>query len=347
MFISSLWTGTLETGFTFSLDNWTTYPDALAQYGPQFVRSIVYGGRGDHDLLPDRLSRSPTRSRSAAAATRACCCSWSSPRSSPASCCGHQLEDHPRRRRHPVRAAQGPRAPAGRTSASWRRRSRWSPGITYNFLPFMTLPLYVVAREDRQPAGRGGEGPVRRAVAARRDDRRRRSSAACSAGGLGGGLRATTSSSWRVVGVVGGVVDRHVLPVRVVHPGHPAAVAAGRLRRLAPDVHPGHRRLRQRRAAGQPPDADDRQRHPEPVPRAATTTRPRPPCRFILMAGILVAVVVYARLLGTEELTSARMSDAGHGRRRRRQPAAPASAPSGSLRPLRPAPSTRPSRSST
>jgi spermidine/putrescine transport system permease protein len=44
MFISSFWSGTLETGFTFSLDNWTTYSDALARYEPQFLRSLVYGG---------------------------------------------------------------------------------------------------------------------------------------------------------------------------------------------------------------------------------------------------------------------------------------------------------------
>ena len=34
-------------------------------------------------------------------------------------------------------------------------------GITYNFLPFMALPLYVVARADRPAAARGGRGPLR------------------------------------------------------------------------------------------------------------------------------------------------------------------------------------------
>ena len=43
MFISSFWTGTLETGFTFSLANWTTYTSALDRYAPQFLRSLVYG----------------------------------------------------------------------------------------------------------------------------------------------------------------------------------------------------------------------------------------------------------------------------------------------------------------
>ena len=46
MFLTSLWTGTLEKGFDLTW-NWSTYGDALDQYGPQFLRSIVYGGRGD------------------------------------------------------------------------------------------------------------------------------------------------------------------------------------------------------------------------------------------------------------------------------------------------------------
>ncbi len=42
--IASFWSGTLETGFTFSLSNWTTYPDAFNRYQEQFFRSIVYAG---------------------------------------------------------------------------------------------------------------------------------------------------------------------------------------------------------------------------------------------------------------------------------------------------------------
>jgi spermidine/putrescine transport system permease protein len=44
MFLTSFWSGTLETGYTFSLDNWTTYATAIERYQPQFLRSIVYGG---------------------------------------------------------------------------------------------------------------------------------------------------------------------------------------------------------------------------------------------------------------------------------------------------------------
>jgi spermidine/putrescine transport system permease protein len=42
MFISSFWSGSLETGFTFSFDNYTNYTDALNQYAPFYGRSIVY-----------------------------------------------------------------------------------------------------------------------------------------------------------------------------------------------------------------------------------------------------------------------------------------------------------------
>jgi spermidine/putrescine transport system permease protein len=44
MFIASFWSGSLAKGFTFSLANWTTYTDALARYQEQLVRSISFAG---------------------------------------------------------------------------------------------------------------------------------------------------------------------------------------------------------------------------------------------------------------------------------------------------------------
>ena len=44
MFIASFWSGTLETGFEFSLANWTNYPDAISGSSAQFVRAILYAG---------------------------------------------------------------------------------------------------------------------------------------------------------------------------------------------------------------------------------------------------------------------------------------------------------------
>lgn len=43
MFASSFWSGTLESGFTFSLSNWVNYPNALGIYQEQYIRSLQYG----------------------------------------------------------------------------------------------------------------------------------------------------------------------------------------------------------------------------------------------------------------------------------------------------------------
>jgi spermidine/putrescine transport system permease protein len=43
MFASSFWSGKLESGFSFSLENWVNYPNALGTYQEQYVRSIPYG----------------------------------------------------------------------------------------------------------------------------------------------------------------------------------------------------------------------------------------------------------------------------------------------------------------
>ena len=84
MFTYSISTGSIETGFkmTFTLD---AYAEALDSFGKQFLNSILYGGVATHPDPRSSASRSPTRSPSAAAATRTCCCSWSSRRSSRAS----------------------------------------------------------------------------------------------------------------------------------------------------------------------------------------------------------------------------------------------------------------------
>jgi spermidine/putrescine transport system permease protein len=42
MFQSSLWSGSLEKGFEFSFDNYTNYTDALNEFGPIYLRSIMY-----------------------------------------------------------------------------------------------------------------------------------------------------------------------------------------------------------------------------------------------------------------------------------------------------------------
>jgi spermidine/putrescine transport system permease protein len=44
MLLTSFWSGTLETGYEFALSNISNYTDALAKYSAQFFRSILYGG---------------------------------------------------------------------------------------------------------------------------------------------------------------------------------------------------------------------------------------------------------------------------------------------------------------
>ena len=44
MLLTSFWSGTLETGYEFSLSNITNYTEALTKYSEQFGRSILYGG---------------------------------------------------------------------------------------------------------------------------------------------------------------------------------------------------------------------------------------------------------------------------------------------------------------
>ena len=44
MALSSLWAGSLEKGYVFSFSNWTNYSAALTRFEPQFLRSILYGG---------------------------------------------------------------------------------------------------------------------------------------------------------------------------------------------------------------------------------------------------------------------------------------------------------------
>ena len=137
-------------------------------------------------------------------------------------------------------------------------------GITYNFLPFMTLPIYVAlekvdirlveaAKDLYAGPWRPGGGIVGAVV--------------------GGGLAAVLGVifEWTplIMGVMGAgagaFIGWFLVSESFVRITFPLSLP-GRVRRVVADVHPGHRRLRQRRIPGQPGHADDRQRHPEQVP---------------------------------------------------------------------------------
>jgi spermidine/putrescine transport system permease protein len=44
MFVASFWSGSLESGFTFSLSNYSNYTEAISEYGKYYGRSIIYAG---------------------------------------------------------------------------------------------------------------------------------------------------------------------------------------------------------------------------------------------------------------------------------------------------------------
>ena len=233
MFLVSLWTGNIQDGFQQTW-NWGSTPRRSRSTGRGSpARSCTAGWPRSS---PSRsASRSPTRSRSAAAPTRTSCCSWSSPRSSRASCCGRSRG----RSSSPTTGiVLGPLKDAsGSCPADFQLLGTPAAviaGITYNFLPFMTLPLYVALEKiDRRLIEAAQDlyaGPWR----PRGHVRRRRS--------LGGVLgRRRRRRSWTTAPLAlahprsrsPAPIDRDVADQRGVHPGHAAARAAGHLRRVA------------------------------------------------------------------------------------------------------------------
>ena len=71
MFLTSFWSGTLESGYEFALSNITNYTAALQRFAPQFLRSLLYGGAATiltfaisyparlHDRVPRRALQEP------------------------------------------------------------------------------------------------------------------------------------------------------------------------------------------------------------------------------------------------------------------------------------------------
>ena len=264
MFISSFWSGSLETGFTFSFDNYTNYTNALDQFAPFYGRSIVYaaaatlltfliayplaytiafkGGRQKNLLL--FLVVAPFFTSFLLRTI-----SWKI-----------ILADSG--------LILGPLKDLGVVPEDFRLLA--TPiavisGITYNFLPFMTLPIYVALEKVDfrlvEAAKDLYAGPWRPGGGIVGGDRGRRAGR-----GPGRDLRVEPagdgrrSAPSRARSSAGSSISESF--VRVTFPLSLPGVFAG----LAADVHPGDRRLRQRRVPGQPGHPHDRQRDPEQVP---------------------------------------------------------------------------------
>jgi spermidine/putrescine transport system permease protein len=300
MFLTSLWTGTLEKGFDLTW-NWDTYTKALGQYGPQFLRSITYAGAA---TILTFLIAYPLAYTIAVKGGRyknlllflviapfftsflLRILSW-----------GLILGDDG--------VVLGPLKSAGLVSQDFRLLA--TPiavvsGITYNFLAFMTLPIYVSlekvdrrlveAAEDLYAGPWRPGGTIWGAVI----------------GAVTGVLLALAfAMAPLVLGVVGAALGALIGTflisqafVRVTLPLSLPGVFAGTLLTFIP-------------AAGDFINAEllgnpSTRMIGNVIQSRFLTLNDYPTASalsFLLMAGILVAVAVYARLLGTEELTSA------------------------------------------
>jgi spermidine/putrescine transport system permease protein len=302
MFVSSFWSGTLETGFSFSLDNWTTYPAAIERYGEQLERSVAFAGAatilaflvgfplayaiafrgGRYKALLLFLVIAPFFTSFLLRTV-----SWKI-----------ILGDDG--------LVLGPLKDLGVVDSGFRVLA--TPiavvsGITYNFLPFMTLPIYVALEKlDKRLIEAAQDlyaGPWR--------------PGGTIAGALvGAGTLALLAAIFGfnivfltlaggVAGVVVGTLFLSEAFVRVTLPLALPGVFAGTLLTFIPAMgdyvnaallgNPSTNMIGNVIQSRFLTNAD--------YPTAAALS-------FILMAAILAAVALYARLLGTESLTTGR-----------------------------------------
>ena len=303
VFLASFWSGSVERGYTFSLSNWTNYPDAIIPVLPHVGRSLLYsvvatvltfliayplaytiairGGRAKNLLL--FLVVAPFFTSFLLRTL-----SWKI-----------ILSDNG--------VVFGPLKAIGLVPDDFRVLATPMAvvaGITYNFLPFMTLPIYVAlekidlrlveAAQDLYAGPWHRGGTIAGAVVG---------------GGVVAGL--AVAFGWPLLvpttlaAVLGALVGRLLVSeafVRVTFPLSLPGVFAGSLLTFIPAMgdyvnaeflgNPDSRMLGnviQNRFLTQ-----------NNFPEASALS-------FILMAGILVIVLIYTRLLGTEQLTSSRI----------------------------------------
>jgi spermidine/putrescine transport system permease protein len=302
MFISSFWTGTLETGFTFSLANWTTYAEALDRYSPQFLRSLLYG-----------------------AAATVICFVIAYPLAYAIAFKGGRWKNvllflviAPFFTSFLLRTQSwkiilgddgivfGPLKDLGFLPPEFRVLATPAAvvaGIAYNFLPFMTLPIYVsLEKIDNRLVEAAKDlfaGPWRPGGTV---------AGAVIGGVVGAGMGfalgyavVLTALVGALVGVVVGTFFVSESFTKVVFPLSLPGVFAGSLLTFIPAmgdfVNAELLGNTQTRMIGNVIQSRFLENNDYPTAAALS---------FILMAAILFLVAVYARVLGTDELTSAR-----------------------------------------
>jgi spermidine/putrescine transport system permease protein len=301
MFLASFWSGSLEKGFDFSLSNWTNYPKAIGQFAPFYLRSIVYaaaattttfliayplaytiafkGGRYKNVLL--FLVVAPFFTSFLLRTL-----SWEI-----------ILGDN-----GPI---LGPLKSIGILPGDFRILATPMAviaGITYNFLPFMTLPVYVAlekvdvrlveAAKDLYAGPWRPGGLIAGALLG-----------GILLGVLGAVFNAPAIGFGLFGAVVGGLVGWFLVAesfIRVTFPLSLSGVFAGGLLTFIP-------------AIGDYVNAEllgDTQTYMigNVIQNKFLTQNDYPiasALSFAMMAGVLIVVAVYAKILGTEELSAA------------------------------------------
>jgi spermidine/putrescine transport system permease protein len=303
VFIASFWSGSVERGYSFSFSNWTNYPNAIEPVLPQVGRSLLYSGTATVLTL---LIAYPLAYTIALRGGRAKnlllflivapfftsfllrTLSWKI-----------LLSDNG--------IVFGPLKDVGLLPEDFRVLATPMAvvaGITYNFLPFMTLPIYVAlekvdyrlieAARDLYAGPWRTQGTIVGAVV----------------GGLLS-LGLALAFGWALVvptiiaAALGSFIGRYFISeafVRVTFPLSLPGVFAGSLLTFIPAIgdyvnaeflgNPDSRMLGnviQNRFLTQ-----------NDFPEASALS-------FILMGGILVIVLIYTRLLGTDQLTQNRV----------------------------------------
>jgi spermidine/putrescine transport system permease protein len=303
VFVASFWSGSVERGYSFSLSNWTNYPEALDGVMPHIGRSLLYsltatvltlliayplayaiasrGGRAKNLLL--FLVVAPFFTSYLLRTI-----SWKI-----------LLGDNG--------VVFGPLKDIGLLPDEFRVLATPMAvvaGITYNFLPFMTLPIYVALEKIDFRLVEAAQdlyaGPWRRS--------------GMIVGGIVGGLLALglgLAFGWPllvpvvVVAAIGAFIGRFLVSeafVRVTFPLSLPGVFAGSLLTFIPAmgdyVNAEFLGNTESRMLGNV--IQNRFLTQNDFPEASALS-------FILMAGILVIVLAYTRLLGKDDLQHIRV----------------------------------------
>jgi spermidine/putrescine transport system permease protein len=301
MFVSSFWSGSIERGWDFSLSNWTTYPDSIGRFLPQLQRSVEYALAA---TILTFLIAYPLAYAIAFRAGRAKnlmlflvvapfftsyllrTISWKI-----------MLSDSG--------PFLGPIKDAGLLPHDFQILSTSIAvvsGITYNFLPFMVLPLYVaIEKVDKRLVEAAQDlyaGPWRRGGAI--------------AGGIGGGvlglilglifeMNPTLPIAGAALGAATGALFLSESFIRVTFPLSLPGVFAGSLLTFIPAIgdYVNSELLGSTSTRMIGNVIQNRFLTQGDYPSAAALS-------FALMAAIVVAVAIYARALGTDELAAGR-----------------------------------------